>query len=580
MSPEKLQPRNGLLAIRVSTPGQGIDGDSPEAQIEQGERYAPLHNINIIKTLTYLESASQEEQPMQNVVDYAVNPKNGIEVVIVKSIDRFTRGGSTVYDLLKMQLEPHDIDLVDIYGVISNTKVNTLEHLGIQYDWSVFSPSRKTELLEAERAKDEVRDILSRMIGAQIRYAQLGYSVRAAIYGFRNDKMDTPNGKRGILVEDDTEGVFVRKMFELRCQGTLEDREIVDEVNSLGYVSRKNLVRGKQDKTKVIAEKGGQDLTLKVLWRIIQNPLYAGINAEKWTNGHPVKCKFNGLVSIETFNKANRGKIIITEEMGAITVKRRKPPDYLVKKGVRNPDFPYKRYIMCPHCVKPLYGSSSRGKLGKYYPAYHCNGRGHNFRVPKGEFDETIARFVDKIKVTPERIEELNTVILAEWEKRQEKLQNDRDIIDQKVAALRLEAKLTMDKIKYLKSETAITYMEGDLLRIENQISDLDTEREKKVEKTPLNIQIIMSYVRYFLEHLEYLLLQQIDTISRANYFGLLFDQLPTYQEISFGTQDLSKITGLNEVFRVLNVPEGHVVQGEGFEPPKANASRFTVYRV
>ena len=51
---------------------------------------------------------------------------------------------------------------------------------------SIWLPSRKTELLEAERAKDEIRDILSRMIGAQIRYARLGYWVRASIYGYAN----------------------------------------------------------------------------------------------------------------------------------------------------------------------------------------------------------------------------------------------------------------------------------------------------------------------------------------------------------------------------------------------------------
>ena len=40
------------------------------------------------------------------------------------------------------------------------------------------APSRKTELLEAERAKDEVRNILTRMIGSEIRYFEhviLGY---------------------------------------------------------------------------------------------------------------------------------------------------------------------------------------------------------------------------------------------------------------------------------------------------------------------------------------------------------------------------------------------------------------------
>lgn len=37
--------------------------------------------------------------------------------------------------------------------------------------------SKKSEILEAERAKDEIRDILSRMIGAEIRYVRMGYRV-------------------------------------------------------------------------------------------------------------------------------------------------------------------------------------------------------------------------------------------------------------------------------------------------------------------------------------------------------------------------------------------------------------------
>jgi DNA invertase Pin-like site-specific DNA recombinase len=138
---------NGVLAVRVSTVGQGIDGDSPEAQIEQGKIYAPAHGINIVKVLTYLESASGDEQPMQHVIDYAIDPKNQIDVVLVKSIDRFTRGGSTAYDLLKRQLEPQNVELEDMYGVINNTKINTLDHLGMKYKWSVHTPSRKTELL-------------------------------------------------------------------------------------------------------------------------------------------------------------------------------------------------------------------------------------------------------------------------------------------------------------------------------------------------------------------------------------------------------------------------------------------------
>ncbi len=68
MSPTS-QPRIGLLAIRVSSDKQGLDGDSPEAQREQGEAYAKAHNIVITETIILLESASHEVQPMQKVID-------------------------------------------------------------------------------------------------------------------------------------------------------------------------------------------------------------------------------------------------------------------------------------------------------------------------------------------------------------------------------------------------------------------------------------------------------------------------------------------------------------------------------
>ncbi|MBU1000624.1 hypothetical protein KKE78_04495, partial [Patescibacteria group bacterium] len=53
-----------------------------------------------------------------------------------------------------------------------------------RFDWSVYSPTKKSEILEAERAKDEIRDILSRMIGAEIRYVRMGYRVSPMSHGW------------------------------------------------------------------------------------------------------------------------------------------------------------------------------------------------------------------------------------------------------------------------------------------------------------------------------------------------------------------------------------------------------------
>ena len=127
---------NAVGAIRVSSVKQGMEGDSPGAQKEQIERFAASKGLVVKKFFVFLESASKEQQPMQEAIDYCKNPKNQIGQFIIKSIDRFTRGGSLSYDLLKTQLEAAKVKLVDIYGIIGNNQVNTLEHLwyGIQME--------------------------------------------------------------------------------------------------------------------------------------------------------------------------------------------------------------------------------------------------------------------------------------------------------------------------------------------------------------------------------------------------------------------------------------------------------------
>ena len=98
-------------------------------------------------------------------------------------------------------------------------------------------------------------------------------------------------------------------------------------------------------------------------------------------------------------------------------------PEYLVKKGVRNVDFPYKKVVLCPECKNPLFGSAPRGRLGKHYPGYHCHRRGHYFRIPKVQFDETIEQFVKSIEVSPKYIQTVLDAVLVEWEKKQNQQQ-------------------------------------------------------------------------------------------------------------------------------------------------------------
>lgn len=545
------KPLNAVAAIRVSTTKQGTEGDSPEAQREQIKRYAETRNIRIKKYFEFLESASKEVQPMQQAVDYCKDPKNRIDLLIVKSIDRFTRGGSFSYSSLKRQLDQRNVRLVDLYGIIGAHKVNTLEHLGVSYDWSVYDPTKNSEILEAERASDEKRDIMSRLMGAEIRYTRLGYWMRRAPYGYATHKANTPHGKRVVLIPHPIEAQYIIRMFELRARGTFTDQEIVDELNRLGCKSRTYFVRSKVNKAKIVGEHGGEPMTCKQMQKYVTNTLYAGVNCEKWTNNEPVKCYFDGLVSIEVFNKANRGKITISADGRNITYKGRGegPRSIIVTKKTHN--YPYRRVVLCPHCSGPFTGSASRGRNGKTYMAYHCDRGEHYFRIPKQRFDSTVEDFVSSISITPEYVESLLRAVGEEWHKRRAMQCEDINHKKRLLHETKDQAQLVANNLRYLRSRTAVEYLERDLERLEDVAKGLESDISLAEKSALPNVGDILPVVQCYADDISELLLASDTVLSKEGLIGAIFDTLPTYHDLVDSINDGKVIDGITPIFSI-----------------------------
>ena len=553
MTDHSLNPKNAVGAIRVSSVKQGTDGDSPEAQREQIERFATNKGFEIKKFFVFLESASKEQQPMQEAVDYCKNPKNKVDYFIIKSIDRFTRGGSLPYDLLKTQLEAAKVKLIDIYGIIGSDQVNTLDHLGVEYKWSVYSPSKKSEILEAERSKDELRDIMTRMVGAEVRYTRLGYWMRRPPYGYVSERIDTPHGKRTILLPHPEESKFIKEIFRLRSLGHHTDREIADKLNDMGYQNRQ--------KHSSVSEGKKSSLTITQLWRIVRNPIYAGVNNEKWTNGKPVRCAFDGLVSIELFNKANKGKRVIDEHPdGRLGVKDIKEARYATEKGKRSADFPYKRFVMCPQCNKPLLGSYSKGKSGKRYGSYHCNKRGHYFRVRKEDLEKRVDQFFAGLQLSPECIDKLEQSAEAAWRTIETSYANRLSNLSNRIADLKSETENVVQKLKILNNESAIRHMEVELERLEKETVALKSQKKDLESQKPENAEALCRKLKHVVKHLGEVLHQQMDPIKKARFFNLLFDRPPTYDNLDGRTPESSIFTDVNPLFLAKNYQKLHLV--------------------
>ena len=550
MQNDQLERKNAVIAVRVSSDKQYDEGDSPEAQIEQLTLLASRMNARIVKVFEFAESGSKLIQPMQQAITYCQDPKNDVQLFLIKSIDRFTRGGAEVYAHLKKQLDVANVRLIDNYGVISHNLINTLEHLDIEYKWSKYSPSQKSEYLEAERAKDELRDILTRMIGAEVRYTRLGYWMRQSPLGFDSQKIETKHGKRSILVPHPKESVFIKRLFELRALGVMSDKEIIDDLNLRGFQTRIHYVRSKHDRTKVVGKRGGNKLDKDAMDLLLRNPIYAGIIKEKWTDNKPVRASFEGLVSIETFNAANRGKVVIIDKGSELDMKIEAAPPHQVNKGIKNPEFPYRKYIGCSKCGSAMYGSSNRGYNGTLYPSYSCS-KGHYFRVPKAELESTVLDFIKRISLSEQQIEIISNAVMTEWERRLRSVEDDIAVFDKQIQELELDAEMTVRKLKMVESETAIKYMEQDLLSIEKRIRELKAEKEAKMTEEPADMGKIMKRVKYFLENLDQLLVKQIDPIKKAQFFSVFFDRIPTYEELKTGTENSAILTGVRKLFEL-----------------------------
>ena len=100
------------------------------------------------------------------------------------------------------------------------------------------------------------------------------------------------------------------------------------------------------------------------------------------------------------------------------------------------------------------------------------------------------------------------------------------------------------------QSETALTYLEEDIISAENELAKLD----KEIANQP-NLQAefdqVLQYAKYILEHLPELLLDLCNPLRKATFFAAIFNKVPTYDEIKFRTHKNSPLPEVNELFRI-----------------------------
>lgn len=546
--PDPKKPKTCLASARVSTQKQ-TGGESLKDQVSEIERFAKDINLKILPDgVVDVEvfTGSKRRPVYEKHIEYIKNNPGKVGYYIIRYIDRFTRGGVGPYKEMKMELAELGVELIDTYGVIQPAKnLPELEELGFEYEWSKRSNSEMTEAMMAIKGEEEKLDILRRTIPKQIGYTQKGFQIGRPDDGFVNEKIAHGGMLRCIQVPDPKRAHFFIKIFELRAQNKYTDKEIVYILNQEMDFRTKTFNRWDKSQTEVIGKGGRKKLTVKQMQRIIQRVSYAGFICEKWTYNQIIKAKWDGLVSIETFNKANRGKVFIEEKgldyqiLYDYQVEKKQP-----KRMRYNPEFPFKCFH-CDICGTPMLGSFSRGRNGTRYPKYHCARDHKQFSIPREELHHRLDTFLKEINYSPVYLEILEAVLVKKFREKQAAAVKHSKTINEAIVSLKQEQEDTLKAFVGSTAKSTKELLEKRLEALGKNIQEKETQRFTTGLKED-RIKDLIKYTRKIVETPEKTLIDKENPLRQEKLLGLLFDKMPTYSEL------VSRNTQLSFVFNTL----------------------------
>lgn len=535
---KKAHPQTCLASARISS-HQQIGGDSLDDQVRVISHFAEQRGLEILpdgEVATEIFTGSKRRPVFEEHIQYIKENPGKVGYYLIRYIDRFTRGGASNYQDLKTELADLGVILIDTNGIIQESQnMPEMDSLGFEYEWSKQSPSDMTEMMLATTAKQERDTIIRRTIPKQIEYTQKGFKVRGSVDGYVNKKVQIDNQMRFVCAPDPERAHFIIKIFELRAENKHTDREILHILHEeMGFRTKKHK-KWNQKKTSIVGEGGNKKISIKQLQRIYQRQAYAGVVCEKWTHNKPIRAQWEGLVSVELYNRANRGKIFL-KEYGDDQIeilydyKTEKP---VFKRLKENPEYPFK-CVCCPECGKPFKGSAPRGNGGRY-PRYHCE-RGHkSFSVSRDEMNLTIDSFLKDVSYENDYLKVLEEVLIRKFHQRQKDAVQESKKLNERVLILKDQQERALASLIASENVTVRGMIEKELEKIVIEIKKAESIRFS-VDLTEDHITELISYAKKIVELPEKALIDKENPLRQKQLFQLFFEDSPTYQELLSGT--------------------------------------------
>ncbi len=533
--------KTAVIYCRVSSAKQYEQWDSPELQENACRVYCNQNGLKVLAVYSEAFTGKIRARPEYvKASQFAID--NSVNYMVIFDLDRFSREWFAVYMSMKNELAKHNIILKDSKNLIGESRlvINNDGYDMSKYAWAKENPAEMTEMVYTAQAQIEWKKILQRTISQLIMLVQKGYWVRSAVIGFQNAKVKVDGKKRTVLAPDPIESVWMVRMFELRAEGIVSDEDIVEEVNRLWYRSWKH----------------GIELTVKQMQAYVKKPIYAGILVEEWTNFKPVKAQFPWLVSIDTWNKANKGKYKLImrsdDDIQLLDWKSTNFGPVAVRRKKYDPELPYRNLIKSSELQwQFITWSRSRNKRGNLFAYYHPirkkGSLGEN--IAKKDFEETVDTFFQEIKLNPALRQIFLDRLDIIFEAKKSELLSQRNDMAKRLKSI--EDNMTGLQAKACAVDPSYSLI---LKNINDQLVTLDKERqllEQQLQDHEAkgfdSIENFQRFCLHFIEHLGELLSTSQNLEEKRIIFQFVFCEIPTYQDIINRTPKVYPIFVMNK---------------------------------
>ena len=240
------------------------------------------------------------------------------------------------------------------------------------------------------------------------------------------------------LIADPKSAPLVRKAFELAATGLQSKTEILRTVTKLGLQTTK-----------------GCALTPQTFQKLLLNPIYAGwVVIPTW--GLKERGSFEPLVEELLFQKVQD---VLSGKKMAVTAHQR-----------NHPDFPLRVFVSCGLCGKPLTGSWSSGRGGKY-AYYRCRlSSCRAINIKRDILETKFVQLLEWLTPEPKLIPAFNEAVRTVWKQRQ----GDSE-------AIYSRAQLNLSKAKTRKNLLVDALFDGriDQQTYDEQLVRLDEESQQ-----------------------------------------------------------------------------------------------------